>query len=124
MYINNTSFGSITIDDVEYDHDVVICRDTVIRRAKKLSTRYRSLYNHTPLSREEIEYYMSICRDVEVLIIGTGHHGALPIMKDAKEYLESLGIDIVIAETPRAIEVFNDISKSIKNILAILHVTC
>jgi hypothetical protein len=47
------SFGSIRIDGVTYDHDVVIDRGEVRKRKKKPSNKFRDQFGHTPLSVEE-----------------------------------------------------------------------
>jgi len=47
------SFGSIRIDGVSYDHDVVIDRGEVRKRKKKPSKKFRDQFGHTPLSVEE-----------------------------------------------------------------------
>jgi hypothetical protein len=33
--INNTSFGSITVDVVSYDHDIIITLEGMIKKRKK-----------------------------------------------------------------------------------------
>ena len=47
------SFGSIRIDGVTYEHDVVIDRGPVRKRKKKPSKKFRDAFGHTPLSIEE-----------------------------------------------------------------------
>ncbi len=47
------SFGSIRIEGVTYDHDVVIDRGRVRKRKKKPSKKFREAFGHTPLSVEE-----------------------------------------------------------------------
>jgi len=44
------SFGSIRIDGVTYQHDLVIDRGEIRKRKKKASKEYRDVYGHTPLS--------------------------------------------------------------------------
>jgi hypothetical protein len=44
------SFGSIRIDGVTYEHDVVIDRGQVRKRKKKPSKKFRDAFGHTPLS--------------------------------------------------------------------------
>ena len=44
------SFGSIRIDGVTYDHDVLIDRGEVHKRKKKPSKKFRDNFGHTPLS--------------------------------------------------------------------------
>ncbi len=50
MRIETFSFGSVRIDGVTYEHDVVIDRGQIRKRKKKASKRYREAYGHTPLS--------------------------------------------------------------------------
>src|SRR4249920_2976723 len=60
-------FGSIEVDGLRYEHDIVIDGGTVRKRKKKPSKPYRSQFGHTPLSAdEELPWRGS------QLIIGTG----------------------------------------------------
>jgi hypothetical protein len=47
------SFGSIRIDGVTYDHDVLIDHGEVSKRKKKPSKKFSDNFGHTPLSAEE-----------------------------------------------------------------------
>ena len=47
------SFGSIRIDGVTYDHDVVIDYGKIGKRKKKPSKKFREEFGHTPFSVEE-----------------------------------------------------------------------
>src|SRR6266542_7135344 len=73
------SFGSIRIDGVTYEHDVLIDRGQVRKRKKKPSKKFREGFGHTPLSAEEKIPWK--CRR---LVIGTGT-GALPVMDEVKK---------------------------------------
>jgi len=53
MRIDQFTFGSIRIDGVIYEHDVVIARGGVRKRKKKPSKPFRDVFGHTPLSIEE-----------------------------------------------------------------------
>jgi hypothetical protein len=66
------TFGSVRIDGITYEHDVVIDRGQVSKRKKKPSKKFRAEFGHTPLSlAEKIPWK---CRR---LVVGTGT-GALP----------------------------------------------
>ncbi len=73
MRIDQFTFGSIRIDGVIYEHDVVIARGRVRKRKKKSSKPFRGAFGHTPLSIEE-----NIPWDCRRLVVGTGADGALP----------------------------------------------
>ena len=51
--IEKFSFGSIRIDGVSYDYDVVIEHGNVNKRKKKASRELRNEFDHTPLSIAE-----------------------------------------------------------------------
>ena len=53
MRFEKYSFGSIQIDGVSYDHDLIIDRGKISKRKKAASKRFRNTYGHTPLSLEE-----------------------------------------------------------------------
>jgi hypothetical protein len=115
MRFESFSFGSIRIDGVTYDHDVVIDRGSVRKRRKGPSRRFRDAYGHTPVSiEEEIPWH---CRR---LVIGTGT-GALPVMDEVKREASRRDIEIEILPTARAVELLNQQPADTN---AILHVTC
>ena len=109
------SFGSIRIDGVTYQHDVVIDRGKVEKRKKKPSKKFRAAFGHTPLSLEE-----KIPWKCSRLVIGTGT-GALPIMDEVKHEAKRRKIKLLVLPTAQAIEA---IKKNPGETNAILHVTC
>ena len=115
MRFEKFSFGSIRIDGVTYEHDVVIDRGEVGKRKKKPSKKFRDSFGHTPLSvKEEIPWK---CR---CLVIGTGT-GALPVMTEVKQEAKRRKIKLLILPTAKAIKA---LKKSPDESNAILHVTC
>jgi hypothetical protein len=116
MRCEEFSFGSLRIDGVTYEHDVVIDRGEVCKRKKKGSKKFREEFGHTPLSLEE-----NIPWKCRRLVIGTGANGALPVMKEVKQEAERRKIELLILPTRKALEVLNEEPKDTN---AILHVTC
>ena len=116
MRFEDFPFGSLLIDGVTHEHDVVIDRGEVRKRKKKASKRFRDSFGHTPLSvKEEIPWK---CRR---LVVGTGAYGALPVMDEVKHLAAQRKVELVIVPTAEAIETLNqDLEKS----NAILHATC
>jgi hypothetical protein len=110
------SFGSLSIDGVAYDHDVMIDRGSIARRRKKKSKPFRDAYGHTPLSPDE-----DIPWECRRLVIGTGAAGALPIMEGVIREAERRGVEVVALPTTEAVDLLRD-SPAETN--AILHVTC
>ena len=115
MRFQKFSFGSIRIDGVTYNHDVVIDGGDVRKRKKKPSKKFRDEFGHTPVSIEE-----NIPWKCRRLIIGTGT-GALPVMDDVKREAKRRKIELLVLPTTDAIEA---LKKDTDATNAILHVTC
>ena len=116
MRFSDYSFGSVRVDGVTYDHDLIIDRGQIRKRKKAASRKFRGQYGHTPLSAaEDIPWR---CRR---LVIGTGADGALPVMKEVREQARRREVDLVILPTAQAISV---LAKTTKDTNAILHLTC
>jgi len=116
MRIDQFTFGSIRIDGVIYEHDVVIAPGRVRKRKKKSSKPFRGAFGHTPLSIKE-----NIPWDCRRLVVGTGADGALPVMDEVKQEAARREVDLVIVPTREAIRA---LQAEPKDTNAILHVTC
>jgi hypothetical protein len=115
MRFEKFSFGSLRIDGVTYEHDVVIDRGEVRKRKKKPSKQFRDAFGHTPLSVEEKIPWK--CRQ---LVIGTGT-GALPVMKEVNREAQRRTIKLLVLPTAQAIK---KLKQNPNETNAILHVTC
>ena len=116
MRFEEFSFGSIQIDGVTHEHDVVVDRGEVRKRKKKASKKFRDAFGHTPLSTEEKIPWK--CRR---LVVGTGAYGALPVMKTVRHEAERRNIELLVLPTAEAMEMLNQNAEKTN---AVLHVTC
>lgn len=116
MRIDRFSFGSIRIDGVTFENDVVLDHGKVHTRRKKPSKEFRAAFGHTPLSTHE-----DIPWDCRRLVVGTGAYGALPIMDEVREEAVRRRVKLVDLPTLEAIE---SLRTDQKDTNAILHVTC
>ena len=116
MRFTGYSFGSVQVDGVTYDHDLIIDRGKIRKRTKAASRKFRGEYGHTPLSAaEDIPWR---CRR---LVIGTGADGALPVMQEVSEEARRREVDLVVLPTAQAVAV---LTKAAADTNAILHLTC
>jgi hypothetical protein len=116
MRIDRFAFGTVRIDGETYERDVVIDRGEVHPRKKGPSKPYRDEYGHTPLSVEE-----KIPWKCSRLVIGTGAHGALPVMPAVLAEARRRGVEVVAVRTDKAIEMLRDADSKTN---AVLHITC
>ncbi len=116
MRFTGYSFGSIRVDGVTYDHDLIIDRGKIRKRKKAASRKFRGAYGHTPLSAaEDIPWR---CRR---LVVGTGAGGALPVMQQVRDEARRRKVDLVVLPTAEAI---GALAKAPADTNAILHLTC
>jgi hypothetical protein len=87
-------FGEIEVEGKRYTHDVVIDGGKVRKRKKGPSKQFREKFGHTPLSAEE-----EIPWGGKRLIVGTGAHGALPVMDEVLAKAKRRGIEVIAAPT-------------------------
>lgn len=117
MDIQYPGFGSIVVEGLRYDHDIVIEGGEVRARSKKPSRQHKTRYGHTPLSAAE-----DIPWSAPRLVIGTGAGGRLPIMDEVESEATRRGVELVTMPTARACELLATVAS--KDVYAILHVTC
>lgn len=114
--ISHYKFGTIRINGVTYDRDVLIDQGAVRRRHKKPSREFREGFGHTPLSlREDIPW------ECERLVVGTGALGALPVMVEVEMEAARRGVQLVSLPTLEAIDYLRREGEQSN---AILHLTC
>ncbi len=116
MRFTGYSFGSVRVDSVTYDHDLIIDRGKIRKRKKAASRKFRGAYGHTPLSiAEDIPWR---CRR---LVVGTGADGALPVMQQVRDEARRRKVDLITLPTAEAI---GALAKATEHTNAILHLTC
>ena len=116
MRFTGYSFGSIKVDGVTYDHDLIIDRGKIRKRKKAGSRKFRDAYGHTPLSAaEDIPWR---CRR---LVVGSGADWALPVMQQVRDEARRRKVDLVVLPTAQAI---GALAEAGAHTNAILHLTC
>src|SRR6516225_8641033 len=115
MRFEDFSFGSIRIDGVTYNYDLVIDRGEIRKRKKKPSKQFRDAFGHTPLS-----VGAKMPRKCRRLVIGTGG-GALPVMPEVQREARRRKVKLLVVPTAEAIKALQD-EPADSN--AILDVTC
>lgn len=113
MKIEHYSFGRIIIDDKTYTTDVIIYPGRVDSSWWRKEGHYLQVVDLTDV----------INAKPEILIIGTGYSGVMQVPKETITHLESRGIEVHVARTEKAVEMFNKLQKD-KIVVAALHLTC
>ena len=117
MKVRLIKFAEIEGEGERYTHDVVIDGGKVLKRKKGPSKQFREKFGHTPLSAGE-----KIPWGGKPLIIGTGAHGALPVMGEVLAAAKRRGIEVIAKPTLEACHLLEEVKKG--QAFAILHCTC
>jgi hypothetical protein len=113
MKIEHYSFGKISINGKTYTSDVIIYPGRVDSSWWRKEGHYLQVVDLTDV----------INAKPEVLIIGTGYSGVMVVPKETISHLESKGIEVHVARSEKAVEMFNKLQKE-KLVIAALHLTC
>lgn len=116
--IDQTAFGSITIEGTVFEHDVLIrLNGQVKKRKKKLS---KAIYgtSHT-LSLDEARHVYE--DGAQRLIIGTGQYDNVRLSEEAADYFKHKQCPVELSPTPEAIRTWN---QSEGGAIGLFHVTC
>lgn len=113
-----TGFGWIEVGGRTYNHDIIIHTDgSVSRRKKKVSKELKGDYGHTPLSEHELAFLPD--ENPDIVYIGTGHYGSLPLTPGAEKILSDFSAVIMPTE-----DILASLEKEARSHVAILHITC
>jgi hypothetical protein len=114
MKIDQYAFGKIVIEGRTYTSDVIIYPEKV-----DPSWWRKEGHRLQPVDLENI-----FREKPDLFIIGTGKLGAMEVPEETLAFLRSQGIDVRVARTGNAVDIFNSSQGKNKKIVAALHLTC
>jgi hypothetical protein len=113
MKIDSYSFGSLVVDGKMYTSDVIIYPGRVDPSWWRKEGHRLQIADLTD----------ALNAKPQILIVGTGHSGMMVVSKETESCIRSRGIDMYVATTGEAVELFNR-KQGKKNVIAALHLTC
>lgn len=114
MHIDSYQFGEIVIDGVSYNSDCIIIRDTI-------QANWRRKQGHL-LSTKDME--TAITAKPSVLVVGCGASGFMKVEPKTRELIQQHNIQLEALDTYKAVERFNELTRTGINVAAALHLTC
>ena len=116
--IDQTTFGSITVEGTVFEHDVLIrLNGQVKKRKKKLS---KAIYGTSHiLSLDEAKHVYE--DGAQRLMIGTGQYGNVRLSEEAADYFKRKHCQVELLPTPEAIRAWNEAEGTV---IGLFHVTC
>jgi hypothetical protein len=114
MHIDSYQFGEIVIDGISYTSDCLILGDSVY-------ANWWRKQGHL-LSAEDLQDV--IAAKPSVLVVGCGASGFMKIAEKTRQILQEHGIELKALDTYKAVQRFNELTKTGVNVAAALHLTC
>jgi hypothetical protein len=111
--IDSYGFGQIVINGKTYTSDVIIYPN-------KVDSSWWRKEGHE-LGIEDLKDVLE--QNPDMIIVGTGYSGIMKVLPETKKLIESKKIKLVIEDTRRAWQSYNEFSKKQK-VIAMLHLTC
>jgi hypothetical protein len=119
VHFDKTWFGTMMIDGHTY-RDVFVIEGKVIER-ELLKPGWFENHSHHSVYDHELRFLLE--GKPEVIIIGDGYSNVLEVTIKMVEEIKKKGIDLIVIDTPKAVEEYNKLSKS-KRVNALIHATC
>ena len=114
MHIDSYQFGKIVIDGVAYNSDCLILGDSI-------QPKWWRKQGHL-LAVEDLQSV--IAARPSILVVGCGASGLMKVSEDLNQVLREHSIELLKANTSKAVERFNELSEKGENVAAALHLTC
>ncbi len=112
--IDYYDFGHIVVGGKSYSHDIIITPTRVV-------SDWWRLEGHR-LQIPDVRDYLA--EDVDAVVIGTGYNGLMRVDSDVVEEFRKRGREVHVADTRRAVEIYNRFVEEGKKVLAFFHLTC
>jgi len=114
MHIDSYQFGKIVIDGLSYNSDIKIIHGVV-------HPNWQRKQGHLLLSND-IEDILQA--KPSVFIVGCGVYRMMDVAKYTQQVLQEHNINFEIADTKKAVQRLNELSKEGADYAAALHLTC
>jgi len=116
--IQDTSFGTIRVDGQQYDHDIIITLEGMVKKRKKKLSKEIYGTSHT-ISLPEIEYVYE--QDARGIVIGSGQYGEAGLSREAADFLAGKNCEVILKKTPKALKEWNSLKGKW---IGLFHITC
>lgn len=112
--IEDYTFGRLVVSGETHTRDAIVFPDHV-----RANWWRRKGHEVCPADLEEV-----LPAAAEVVVFGTGAHGLVKVLPEAREALLATGAAVIDEPTPSACETFNRLQAEGRKVVAALHLTC
>ena len=118
-HIDSVEFGSIVVDGKKYHQVLIVGSEVVERNQAKLQDLFSTTHRIGDWETESL-----MVGQPEMILVATGFDGAMEVDIKFVDTAIKNGVGVVVAQTPRAVNFYNEKTKQRKRINALIHTTC
>jgi hypothetical protein len=117
--IEKYDFGILRVAGKEYHHDVILYPEVDGREEHVVENWWRQEGHR--LDKADLEEVVKA--KPEMLVVGTGYHACMKVPQETLDFLNGLGIEVLVEPTQNACQIYNQ-RRDIRKVVAALHLTC
>ncbi len=107
-------FGRIVIGGKAYERDLIVTPSGVLSPWWRKEGHLLTLEDLGEAAEAQ----------VDSVVIGTGYSGMMEVLDDVVERFRKKGVKVYIADTRKAVEIYNQLVQKGAKVLAAFHLTC
>jgi len=119
LSINNTSFGSITINNKKYSQVLILGETVEEREYDRLKELFGTSHRIGVWETEKL-----LADRPAVIVVGTGQDGKLETDEEFLAACRAAGVEALADKTPAAFLVYNRLVEEGKRVNGLFHTTC
>jgi len=112
--IEEYSFGRMKMGGRVYTRDLIVTPEGVV-------DNWWREEGHV-LKVKDLEPVLGV--NVDCVVIGTGYSGAMRVLDEVVQHFSSKGVEVHVADTRRAVRIYNELVRAGRKVLGAFHLTC
>ncbi|MEM2021230.1 MAG: Mth938-like domain-containing protein [Zestosphaera sp.] len=112
--IDHYEFGGIIINGIEYDHDLVVTPEGLLKDWWRIEGHRLQL--------ADVRDFLNVRADL--VVIGTGYDGMMRVDDEVIESFKRSGLEVYVARSRQAVKRYNDEVSMGRRVLLLIHLTC
>ena len=112
--VDEYEFGRIVLDGRTYERDVIVTPSRVVSPWWRREGHALVLDDLREVAEEEVEH----------VVIGTGYSGMVKVSREVLEFFRKRGVEVHVADTRRAVKIYNELVRKGFRVMGAFHLTC
>ncbi|MEM0024216.1 MAG: Mth938-like domain-containing protein [Thermofilaceae archaeon] len=109
------SFGRLKLGGRVYERDLIVTPSRILSDWWRREGHLLTLEDLADVAETE---------KIDSVVIGTGYSGAMEVLDEVLEHFRRKSVEVYVANTRKAVEIYNELVKAGRRVLGAFHLTC